>query len=452
MLIKIIVDNFLSFETETELTMISSNKTRKKTEHKIDVKKVSLLKYAVIYGANAAGKSNLIEAFQFIQYCVTKAIPANAKTKFCKTSEENESRPSLFEIQFTINNKFYAYGFSAILSQRKICEEWLYELHQNGTTKTLFERVQESKPTLGESAKLKGADKAKMETYLSDFDENADSLFLTFMNKGKKHNKTSKLMFFVDVYEWITKGLTVCTPKTALSESFSYYYDNATLSTINDLIQTFDTGITDVRVEKITDEELKQDLPSSLYEDIMTEITERIEDDDSTFLKMTVRSNTSFIRVEWEKGQEPEITTIRMKHGTSFYDYKFKEESEGTRRLFELMDILLNKSENKVYVIDEMERSLHPKLTAKFIELFDKLHAEQKMQLIFTTHEAAIMDQELFRRDEIWFVERDKDNHSAIYSLDTFKERYDKKLSKAYLEGRYGAIPVFSRFGFKEDE
>jgi AAA15 family ATPase/GTPase len=104
----------------------------------------------------------------------------------------------------------------------------------------------------------------------------------------------------------------------------------------------------------------------------------------------------------------------------------------------------LNKSENKVYVIDEMERSLHPKLTSRFIELFDQMHPHQKIQLIFTTHESSIMDQELFRRDEIWFIERDKNNNSNIYSLDKFKERYDKKLSKAYLESRYGAIPVFN--------
>ena len=112
---------------------------------------------------------------------------------------------------------------------------------------------------------------------------------------------------------------------------------------------------------------------------------------------------------------------------------------------------MLTKSANKVYVIDEMERSLHPKLTSKFIELFEVMHPEQKIQLIFTTHESSIMDQELFRRDEIWFVERDKNNNSSIYSLDRFKERYDKKLSKAYLEGRYGAIPVFTSFTFKEE-
>ena len=99
-----------------------------------------------------------------------------------------------------------------------------------------------------------------------------------------------------------------------------------------------------------------------------------------------------------------------------------------------------------VFVVDELERSLHPKLTACFLKLFDSLHVDNNIQLIFSTHESTIMDQALFRRDEIWFIERDENNSSKLYSLDRFKERYDKRLSKAYLEGRYGAIPIFKEF------
>lgn len=113
--------------------------------------------------------------------------------------------------------------------------------------------------------------------------------------------------------------------------------------------------------------------------------------------------------------------------------------------------MLLNKTNNYVYVVDELERSLHPKLTSRFLQLFEQLHKNQLVQLIFTTHESSIMDQELFRRDEIWFVERDENNNSHVFSLDKFKERYDKKLSKAYLEGRYGAIPLFTSFKFREE-
>lgn len=103
-------------------------------------------------------------------------------------------------------------------------------------------------------------------------------------------------------------------------------------------------------------------------------------------------------------------------------------------------------------MVDELERSLHPKLTFHFIELFQKLNTKKNVQLIFTTHEPSIMDYSLFRRDEIWFVERNNSNSSKLYSLDMFKERYDKKLSKAYLEGRYGAIPIFQSFTYDKED
>ncbi|HBN82564.1 MAG TPA: AAA family ATPase, partial [Clostridiales bacterium] len=217
-------------------------------------------------------------------------------------------------------------------------------------------------------------------------------------------------------------------------------------------IKTFDTGISEVNIVEISIDELKKELPEVIFNDFMEDLKIKLEEEGAGKFKVSMRSNSSYFNIESLDNGELKITTLELKHGSSYYDFKFKEESDGTRRLFELIDILLNESEDKVYVIDEMERSLHPKLTSRFIELFNTMHPEQKIQLIFTTHESSIMDQELFRRDEIWFVERDKYNNSNIYSLDKFKERYDKKLSKAYLEGRYGAIPVFTSFKFTEDE
>lgn len=448
MLVKVIVDNFLSFNKETELTMIPSNKTRKISEHKINVKSTSVLKYAVIYGANASGKSNLIEVFQFIKYCVEKAIPAEATDKFCKVSESNSNRPSLFELQFTIGEEFYAYGFSLMLSTRTIESEWLYKLYQNGTQKTLFERKKGKKPVIGAKVSLTKSDEAKLTTYLEDYDENSNSLFLTVMNRGKKYAANSKIAFFKEIYQWISRNLIVVTPNTSL-RSFEYYYDNTSLNSINNLIKTFDTGITEINIVEISMEELSKELPKPIFDDIIKNIKEKSENERNIEFKISMRSDRSFFNIEVKKGKEPKITTISLKHGESFYNFKYEEESDGTRRLFDLLDMLLNKSDDTVYIVDEIERSLHPKLTFKFIDLFDQIHASQNMQLIFTTHESSIMDQELFRRDEIWFVERNNKNISNVYSLDKFKERYDKKLSKAYLEGRYGAIPVFTAFKFE---
>ena len=162
MLIKVTVENFKSFSEPTEMTMISSTKIQKGTDHRVKIKSTNILKYAVIYGANAAGKSNLIDFFWFLKSTLNDTIPMVATKWFCKCKEENINKNSSFEIQFTIGDKFYAYGFTALLNQRRITSEWLYELYQNGNAKCLFERNEEEKfPHLGEDVKLNKIDEAK---------------------------------------------------------------------------------------------------------------------------------------------------------------------------------------------------------------------------------------------------------------------------------------------------
>lgn len=243
----------------------------------------------------------------------------------------------------------------------------------------------------------------------------------------------------------------VITPNTPLID-LEYYYDTNSLKLINELIETFDTGISKVKIEEISLDELSNAMPKTVFDRVMRHVKNRMVEQENPTFRMTMRSNESFFNIEVEGHSEPKVTTIRLNHVKSFFDFGFEEESDGTRRLFDLMNMLLNKREDMLYVVDELERSLHPKLTERFLQLFMQLHDEERMQLLFTTHESSIMDQSIFRRDEIWFVERNADNASVIYSLDRFKERYDKVLSKAYLEGRYGAIPVFSTFKFREEE
>ena len=265
------------------------------------------------------------------------------------------------------------------------------------------------------------------------------------MNRGKKYTVRSKLLFFRDVYDWIQNHIVVITPNTPFID-LEYYYDTDSLKLINELIETFDTGISKVKIEKISLDELSNAMPKAVFDQVMRQVKERIEEQENPSFKMTMRSSESFFNIEVEGHSEPKVTTIRLNHAKSFFDFGFEEESDGTRRLFDLMDMLLNKKEDILYAVDELERSLHPKLTERFLQLFMQMHSEERMQLLFTTHESSIMDQSIFRRDEIWFIERNAENVSAIYSLDRFKERYDKVLSKAYLEGRYGAFPVFSTF------
>lgn len=452
MLIKISVENFKSFDKREELSMISSSKVQVNKNHRVKIKQTNLLKNAVVYGANASGKSNLVAAFAFIKEVLMEGLPMGSVNDFCRNAEENKMRESVFELQFTVGDTFYAYGFSAILSRRQITEEWLYELMQGGGARQLFIREGNKAPSLGDGVNLtSSAEKNRFEVYADDFAGHDTQLFLAEMNRGKKYDANSRLIFFPMVFKWIMNNIIVINPNMGISNTGAYYNEES-LENISRLIQTFDTGITDIKTREISIEEMGTMIPGEVVQNIFAQLKAQMQMTNLPNIQMTWRLKDGFFNIRIKKNAEPEITTLVLRHGRSVFDFNFSEESDGTKRLFDLIDMLLTDRPDTVFVVDELERSLHPKLTEHFLKLFMEAHDSVRMQLVFTTHEDTIMNQNLFRRDEIWFVERDADNDSKIYSLDRFKERYDKKLSKAYLEGRYGAIPVFQQFSFQKGE
>ena len=457
MITKISVENFKSFDDLQELSMISSTKIRSHADHRVKVgSTTSLLKYGVVYGANAAGKSNLVDFFSFFKHVLKNGIPAGSEWLFCKNRKENALRDSVFELQFSIDNRFYAYGFSVILSERRITGEWLYELMKNGNSKCIFERSincsdgDDLNNTIETKIGLINDDKKRFKTYVKDFSTNTTSLFLSEMNRNKNFDEKSRLHVFEKVYRWLSNNIVIFTPNSNYTD-FNSYYDDASLTLINQLIRTFDTGITQISIKEIGFEELESMIPKPIYSDILEKYKEHINNHPNSKVRISGRTKESFFSIESDNGGDVKVTTIRLTHGNSPFDFTFNEESDGTRRLFDLIDMLLSKRDDVIFIVDELERSLHPKLTEKFLELFGDRHRGQQVQLLFTTHESSIMDQDMFRRDEIWFIERNWENASSIFSLDIFKERYDKRIGKAYLEGRYGAIPVFSSFEFEEE-
>lgn len=450
MLLRMSVENYKSFDQKGELSLISSSKIQTNKNHRVKIKQTNVLKNSVVYGANASGKSNLVKAIGFVKNTLMEGLPLHSINDFCRNREENIHRESVFELQFTVEDKFYAYGFSVILSERKITEEWLYELLQNGSARNLFIREKDKAPVLGESVNLASSEKNRFSVYAEDFAGHDTQLFLTEMNRGKKYDDDSKLLFFKKTFDWLMNDVVVLNPNIGISNTDAYYSEES-LETISNLIKTFDTGVSEIKTKQITVEEMSKMIPKEVLTEILNTLKKQMQMTNLPQLKMTWRINDGFFNIRMEDSREPEITTLVLKHGKSIFDFDFHEESDGTKRLFDLVDMLMGKKEDVVFIVDELERSLHPKLTEHFLKLFMQAHATDRVQLVFTTHEDTIMDQEIFRRDEIWFVERNNMNASKIYSLDRFKERYDKKLSKAYLEGRYGAIPIFKQFTFKKE-
>lgn len=453
MLIRVSIENFRSFDKRAELSMISSSKIRENMDHRIKIKQANILKNAVVYGANASGKSNLVTAFTFIKAVLEDGLSVGCENEFCRNRIENKERESIFELQFTVNDEFYAYGFSAVLSERRITEEWLYRLNQNGGARLLFAREGNKAPVLGPEVRISDADQSRFDIYAADFAGRETQLFLTEMNRNKRYQEKSPLRFFPEAFHWIKENIIIIRPNIGISNTDAYYNDQS-LENIKGLIRTFDTGITDISTRRISIDEMSKMLPHGMARSIIEQVQSQMQSsNDIAKVQMTWRVDDGFFNVQFIKGNaEPEITTLVLSHGNSSFEFSFSDESDGTKRLFDLIDMLLTDRPDTLYVVDELERSLHPKLTEHFLRLFMEAHAAANMQMVFTTHEASIMDQNLYRRDEIWFVERDADHASRIYSLDRFKERYDKKRSKAYLEGRYGAIPVFQEFTFPEGE
>jgi AAA15 family ATPase/GTPase len=157
-------------------------------------------------------------------------------------------------------------------------------------------------------------------------------------------------------------------------------------------------------------------------------------------------SDGLFVTIYKDENNELKIQKLGLIHSSEVDDvFELQDESDGTKRLFDLIPLIAKFNDDYTIVIDEFDRSFHPNLTKTFFELFYKVQ-NSKSQLIVTTHESTLLDLTLLRRDEIWFTEKDKSGASKLFTLNQFKERYDKKIEKAYLSGRYGAIPIFQDF------
>lgn len=445
MLIKAKISNFMSFGTMQELNMLAG-KVRGKREHLLVSKKLNILRFTALYGANASGKSNFINALDFAQQVIIDGIPKGYTRKYNRTNEKNKNAVSHFEFEIKIENKFYNYGFNILLSESSITKEWLNEVNQESSNIIFDRNLLENQFIIGEYFK-KSEIVNRINIYFDDVKKDESVLFLSVMNRDKSdlYKEPSELTVFREIYNWFKKTLDINYPDRPFS-NYSYFMTESNSQEICDEINRFNTGITNFKIIDAK-EDISNYLPKGLLKRVHEDIEKQIvrskkENIPLSKVGAVIRGEKEFYIFEIDEEFNVVTRTIEFEHG-GYGTFNISEESDGTRRILELVEILFAKNDNKVYIIDEIDRSLHPLLTYKFVEQYLKALANRNIQLIVTTHESRLLNLDLLRRDEIWFVNRSSNQESELYSLEQFNERFDKRIDKSYLLGRYNAIPEF---------
>lgn len=444
MLVRFSAQNYRSIgETPITLNMVSSSKIRDHVNHVVSFDSAKILRDAVIYGANAAGKSNLIRALEYLVKSLANGFLAGgAEASYCRNIEDGAQKETAFDVQFEIDGDFFDYGFSCNLAEGAVEEEWLYRLESTGSGKgmTLFDRKASCiNADLPEDVNDKA--RQRLSVYIDDFqsdtERNPNKLFLASLNHGREFDDESGLGFFSSAYKWLTQNIVILNPGSYDRSSFMFYLND--LDRAGRLLATFDTGISSLDKHDIPFEDLERYLPPEAMGILRTTL-----ENDPNCRAVTIRGGDVLAGIVRKKGHDPETTILKIRHEGSSSLFDFGDESAGTKRLLDILDMLLTNDDDTVFVIDELSRGLHPLLTKHFVDLFNEVHADDECQLVFTTHENDVMSFDHFRRDEVWFIERNEAGTSSLYPLDDFVVRSDARIGKSYMEGRYGGIPVLS--------
>lgn len=444
MLLNFRFTNFKSFSDLTHYSMISG-RTRKHPNNYVEKKNFNVLTFSAIYGPNAGGKSNFVDAIGMSQAMVLNDL-TKVRTfgRYNKNDTVNKSKQSDFEYEISMNEKVYVYGFSVLLNKKQVVKEYLLDITSEKKEIVIFAREQKE----GETAidinydylHLDDDTKTRVEVYKNDLSSSV--LFLKALNsKDKKtiKSKDRKPLIMNEIYKWFEETLEIISPMGTTDSFDLIYLDEKYLKKLGEYLSAFDTGVKEVKFEKVSEKDLE--MPIKLREKIFEDILRKEEQNDNSDKHVTkgafIRTNRNMFSILNNEG-EIEIREIRFIHNSSSVTYALDEESDGTKRIIDIFSILLDERK-KVYVVDELDRSLHPNLTYQFVEEFIKKKSED--QLIVTTHEERLLDLNLLRRDQFWFVERDKSGNSSLYSLEEYKERFDTDIQKRYLDGRYGSVP-----------
>ena len=401
MLIEFSVKNFLSFKDKAILSMEKGNGDEN-IDNIIFNDITDLVKNAAIYGANASGKSNILKAFTCAILMIRNSnlMSVGEKWSYIKPflfDETSKNKPSEFEFTFITNNVKYKYFFSA--DQNRIYEESL-DVYNSQKPTNIFTRKDTNIYEFSN-------DKNKLASLAANNTEN--KLFLSTATTWN-YEKTK------DAFLWFTKTIDTY-------DSFNKIMDK-------DLIDYSENE----ELKKFSLKLLKE--ADILIKNISVNYEEK--EIEGTIADMPIIPIVKKVDIELEHEVVDEENNIHT------YKLNFKDESSGTKVLFAFAPFLKRAfEETKVIIVDELEKSMHPKLVEFIVKLFNNKDINKvNSQLIFTTHATNLLNLEILRRDQIWFVEKNPLNgNSELYPLDSFSVRKDENIQKGYINGRYGAVP-----------
>ncbi|MCM1301862.1 MAG: ATP-binding protein [Bacteroides cellulosilyticus] len=404
MVLEIRLSNFFSIKDEVVLNMQAANiKTgaaKKLLGNTFTCGNERMLKTAAIYGANASGKSSVIKAIRACVGMIFTSHSFNENTTFAFTpfKFDDINKPSNFFIRFLLDGIEYEYSF--MLTNNEIIKEELY-YYPNGKRSIVFIRDERRGPEKKDIYVFKSAIRRPMDVAAN----------------------TSKKTLFVSRASQMDRDIA--------KDVFRYFHERFILNYI---------GYNSFSIEKLLNENKEQFLNVlKIADSDIVDISSRHELKPYTTAIFDPQNNNSILSVDDIQKPQLVITTYHRNNPAIPFDF-FMEESDGTKVLFNMMltilDIVRN---NKILLIDEIETSLHTKLVEYIISLF---HKSESAQLIYTTHNTYLLNTSKLRKDQIYFVNKRNDGSSDLYSLYDYKDfRENMNLEKAYLQGRFDAIP-----------
>lgn len=420
MIVEFTVGNFLSFNQKRTLSFVAEGISEMK-KNVFTLNKHKLLRSAVIYGANSSGKSNLIKALERMQEVVLSSVKLNDLDELDYSpfllSVLSENAPTFFEIVFLDKDKKYRYGFE--YNQKEIINEWLFEGKNSKNQKPLFLRTQDG---IGMTERFE-------EGIGKESSTNNNRLFISLV--AQLGGNISK-----QILEWF-KGYNVLS-----GVDHKDYKGYTTLMMLKKTTGCFESlslfknlklGFNDLITNEI--EFNPTDLPKEMSKNAKSKIIKELTGKKQVVL---MASHNKFDK----KGKIIDVVS---------WD-RDENESEGTNKIIDLSGPIFDTLNlGNLLIIDELDAKLHPLITINIVNLFNNpISNPNNAQLLFATHDTNLLSAELFRRDQIWFVEKDNLEQTDLYSLysvnlpDGTKVRNDGNFEKNYIRGRYGAIPFIT--------